>query len=82
MTTGLFTAMCTDHNVGVGDVRRSARREEPADVRRIYAAEGYHVGRWLACQPCEPDLAVGPADSLRQRGRWNRDAGTCLTGAG
>lgn len=67
----LFAAARTDHHMGINDVRRSARCEEPADVGRIHPVQVDHVGRGLADQPYEPDLPVRPPHSLRQRCRWN-----------
>ena len=66
----------------IDNVSCSARREQPADIRRVHPLERDDIGRRLADQPREPDLPIRPADSLGQGCGGNRDAGASLTSAG
>jgi hypothetical protein len=47
---GLAGATGADHDVGVGNVRSPAGRQQPADVRRVHPAQANHVGGRLADQ--------------------------------
>jgi hypothetical protein len=71
-----------DHNMGIGDIGCSARREQPANICRVHPAEVDDVGCRLANQARQPDLPIRPPDCLGQRSRRNGDSGTCFTCAG
>ncbi len=73
---------CADHHMGIDDVGCLARCQQPADVRRIHPVEVRNVSRRLTNQAGQPDLPLRPPDSVGQRGRRNRDAGTGFPRAG
>ncbi len=68
-----------DRYMGIGDVGCSARREQPANICRVYPAEVDHVSCRLANQARQPDLLIRPPDCLGQRSGRNGDPGTCFT---
>jgi hypothetical protein len=78
----LAGAACADHHMSIDDVGCPARRQQPADVRRIHPVEVHNVSRRLTNQAGQPDLPLRPPDRLGQRGRRNRDAGTRFPRAG
>jgi hypothetical protein len=71
-----------DDHMGVHDVDRAARREKPADARRVNPAKGDDISGRLPHQAGEPHLAGRRPDNLSERRRRDRDAGSGLAGSG
>ena len=71
-----------DHHMGIDNVRRSARGEQPADIGGVHPAEVDHVGCRLPDEARQPGLSLRPSDRLGQCGRRDGDAGAGLTCAG
>jgi hypothetical protein len=71
--------------MGIGNVRCSARGEQPADIGGVHPAEVDHVGCRLPDQARQPVLSLRPPDRLGRGGtirrrRWLEPGGGRLAG--
>lgn len=78
----LADSASADHDMGIHNVGRPAGSKQPPDVGGVNPVQRNDVGGRLAKEPGQTHLTFRLADSLRESGRGNGDAGSGLPGAG